>query len=284
MTLINNNFSVLPFYTSLDNQDYKKVYSYGVSKPVISRKQALPPFQIIRDHIDDQITRFDIVDSKGVVLDILPSMIEAGLKIIEYENKGYDVIMYASDFIFPKLILETGVYYAIISDGVNTWYSDVFKVVHDLSSYLKIEYYDSENIEFTGGHIDYTNDFKNFIYLESIISRPEYSYKEEVKDIDGYLFHEKQISEKIFNFGFFANESTCDALRVVRLHDFIKITDNFNSYNVDNFDFDVSWTDQSNLAEVLISFTADTLVKKIARGVPLLGGDYSDDYNNDFDN
>lgn len=281
----NNNLNILPFYSSLNEQDHRKFYAYGHIYTLIAPNSKLLPFQINREHIANAISTALLINFEtGASINILSELTGAGLHIKQFVSDGYDLIVNPSALIFPILQITDGKYYLQIGDGINTWYSEVFTVVTDLSKYLKIEYWDSGQIAYTGGHIDYTNPYKNYCYLQTEIGKPEYPFEEEAQQRDGYIFIEKQISEKKYKFEFLAPEYLCDALRVVRMHDYINIYFKGKKYSVENIIFDPKWREQGNLAVMEVEFECDTIIKKIGRGVVTTGGDYNNDYNDDYNN
>lgn len=283
----NNNLNILPFYSSLSEQNHRKFYAYNEVYPLITRSGNLLPFQINRPHsASTPITVFKLIElGTGSETDILREVNGAGLVIKEYSAEGYDLIINPAALIFPNLTMTQGEYYVEVSDGTNTWFSEVFTVVNNLSEYLKIEYWDRDAIAYYGGHIDYTAPYKNYCFVNSEIGKPEYPFKEDAQNRDGYIFIEKQISEKKYKFEFLAAEFLCDALRVVRMHDFINIHFKGKTYKVENIIFEPKWKEQGNLAVMEVEFECDTIVKKIGKGIiQTNAGDFNNDFNDDFNN
>lgn len=295
MTQPNNNLSVIPWYkferydsdTELWNS--RKSYAYGSIFPLICPANTLLPFQIIRPHNDD--LSFDEVwivpeGNEKAEINISRYIIEAGLQIVPFETLGIDVIVFPATFPLP-LGLADGRYYMTLSDYAdNMWYSDIFTVVNDVSGYLKIEWWDLENLTFDAGMILYNKpQFKNRLYLCTELGKPEYVFEEEGEERDGYFFREKQISEKTFRCVALAPEYLCDVMRFIRMSDFVEITDQYGRvYRCDSFLMTPKWQTQGDLASVEIEFQTDTVVKKIGRGYirNTAGGDFNEDYNNDF--
>jgi hypothetical protein len=213
-------------------------------------------------------------------------MIEAGLQIVRFQTLGYDVILYPATLPMPINMLD-GIYYMRLSDGVQTWYSEMFTVVQDVSGYVKVQWWDIENLVFDAGQIVYTNPtYKNTLYLCTELGKPEYEFEEEGQDRDGYFFSEKQISTKKYKCTILAPEYLCDVMRFIRMADYIRVRDKYgNVYNCDTFLITPKWQTQGDLASVEIEFKTDTVVKKIGRGyLASDNGDFNDDYNNDFNN
>lgn len=286
ITTYNNNLSPLPFYPSIEEQNHRLSYAYGNIYPLYGQTSLLVPFQLQRAHISNAITRVDIFSRDGVfVRDIRSDALNAGLSIISYESYGIDVIKFPA--MYPMAIqLEEAQYYIVLSDGVNTWYSDIITLVKDLSPYLMIEWSDVEDLVFDAGIINYENSYKNRIYFASELGKPEYEFEEEGESRDGYFFAQKQISAKTYKCNVLAPEYLVDAMRLIRLSDIVLVRDKYGrTYNCDTFLITPNWQTQGDLASVEIEFTTSTVVKKIGRGyiVPN-SGDFNNDFNDDFNN
>lgn len=287
MIQTNNNLSVLPFYTVIDEQNHRKSYAYGSIYPLFISANRFIPFQILRDTRANSITSVQLYTQKGVFLqDITQRMIDAGLQIVRFESMGYDVIVYPANLPFIVNV-EDGQHYIVISDGVQNFYSDIFTIVHDISGYLKIEWYDIENLVFDAGQIVYINPgFKNELYLCTELGKPEYVFEEDGEKRDGYFFPEKEISKKTYRFIILAPEYLCDVMRIIRMSDYVTVTDKYGRmYNCDTFLITPKWQTQGDLASVECEFETATVIKKIGRGVmPIIRGDFNKDFNNDFFN
>lgn len=282
----NNNISVLPWYTSIEQQNHRKSYAYGTIYPLFTPKRTLLPFQIMRNTSSRNITGAQLYDKNGVLFaDITTALKETGLQIVPFASLGYDVIVYPS--LLPFTIdTPDGIYYARMTDGVNVWYSEMFTIVGDLSGYLKIEWYDVENFVFDAGQIVYQNPkFHNVLYLCTELGKPEYTFEEEGETRDGYFFSEKQISEKTYRCMALAPEYLCDVMRFIRMSDKVFVTDKYGrQYDCDTFLITPKWQTQGDLASVEIEFETATVAKKIGRGyiTPGRKGDFNNDFNNDF--
>lgn len=282
----NNNISVLPWYTSIEQQNHRKSYAYGTIYPLFTPKRTLLPFQIMRNTSSWNITGAQLYDKNGVLFaDITTALKETGLQIVPFASLGYDVIVYPS--LLPFAIdTPDGIYYARMTDGVNVWYSEMFTIVGDLSGYLKIEWYDVENFVFDAGQIVYQNPkFHNVLYLCTELGKPEYTFEEEGETRDGYFFPEKQISEKTYRCMALVPEYLCDVMRFIRMSDKVFVTDKYGrQYDCDTFLITPKWQTQGDLASVEIEFETATVAKKIGRGyiTPGRKGDFNNDFNNDF--
>lgn len=281
----NNNFSVLPWYTSIEEQNHRKSYAFGNVYPLFTPKDKLLPFQIIRDTRPNAISSVNLYEFNGQhVGDITVKMKEAGLDIVQFPQFGYDVIVFPANL--PMIMnIQPGRYYAVLCDGTQCWWSEVFTVVIDVSGYLKIEWYDLENAVFDSGQIVYKNPkFTNVLYLNTELGKPEYVFEEDGETRDGYFFPEKQISEKTYKCVALAPEYLCDVMRFIRMSDHVIVTDKYNrKYNVDTFLITPKWETQGDIASVEIEFQTATVVKKIGRGIIESNkGDFNNDFNNDF--
>lgn len=283
----NNNLSVLPFYTSIDQQNARKWWLYGKVYPLFTPAGFLLPFQLIRPHRESAISAFQVYTKDGqLVGDYSGQISEMGITVKEFFEYGYDVIVFPGQSpIFAQM--DNGQYYVQIGDDVQTWYSEIFTVVNDISGYLKLEWWDYEDFAMEAGTIVYTNPtFKNVLYLCSDIAKPEYEFSEEIIERDGYTFPVKQVSEKRYRFSFLASEYLLDVLRFVRMADYARITKDGQTYiDLDTFLISPEWEDNGDVAVVDAEFTTGTVAKKLGVGyIQAQRGDFNNDFNDDFNN
>ena len=220
-----------------------------------------------------------------LVDDVTADMIASGLTIKHVQLQDIDVIVYPG--LLPiSQVLAGGQYYAEMSDGVDTWYSEMFTISKAASSYLKIEWWDVEDFVMDAGAIVYKyangTQFRNILYLQTDIAKPEYEFEEESEERDGYTFPIKQISKKTFHFSFLASEYLLDVMRFIRLSDYVEITYKGQRYSVDSFLLSPEWEDYGDVASVDAEFTTATVAKKIGLGYIRSTGDFNNDFNNGY--
>lgn len=282
----NNNLFPLPWYDSLERQNHRRDYAFGNVFPLITPDRKLLPFQIRRNTRSNGITKLVLRNLQGQqIADIRSQMIETGLHVKRFQSEGYDLIIYTGNL--PMAITtHEGLYYAEMSDGVQTWYSEVFDIVRTVDEYMMIEWWDEQPLYYEGGHIEYDGGkYKNRVYLHTQVGKPEYNFEEDGEDRDGYFFPEKQVSEKVYKFTFLAPEYLCDAMRIIRMSDHVEITSRGEKYNADSFLITPEWQQQGDLAAVEAEFETDTVIKKIGRAQAVtIKGDFNNDYNNDYNN
>jgi len=284
----NNNLSVLPWYTSIDQQNARKWWVYNRVYPLFTPAGFILPFQMLIPHqqsvtfgniyIHDANTGEQIENCKQKLLD-------SGLTYKQFATLGYDVIVYPGNF--PAFTqMENGRYYLRLIVNSTTYYSEVFTVVNDISGYLKIEWWDIEDATMDAGTIVYTNPaFKNVLYLDADIAKPQYQFEEEGEKRDGYFYPIKQISEKVYRFSFLASEYLLDVMRFIRMADYAEITKNGQTYSLDTFLITPEWEDNGDVASVDAEFETATVAKKIGLGyIKAQRGDFNADFNNDFNN
>lgn len=280
----NNNLSVLPWYTSIEQQNARKWWVYDRIYPLFTPATFMPPFQIMREHRSwTTITQFRVYKKDGTLVGTFTQQLnEAGVYFKTFGD--YDVIVFPGRFpVFTAF--DNGQYYATISDGTQTWYSEVFTVVNDIQPYLKITWWDEADFVMDAGAIVYTSPaFKNVIYLDATLAKPEYPFEEEGENRDGYFFPSKQISEKRYRFKFFASEYMLDVMRFIRMADFVTIESNGQTYRPDTFLITPEWENNGDVASVEAQFDTDTVAKKLGRGYIQGSGDFNArDFNsNDF--
>lgn len=278
----NNNLNVLPWYGSVDRQSHHKYYAYGQIYPLLTPEKTLLPFQIQRTTRSATITEVLLKNLDGTTFaDITADILLAGLHVVSYSAYGFDLIVNHGTIPFPTVTTPEGQFYAQLSDGVETWYSEVFTFSKHISTNLKLSYWDNAAFVHTTGVIDYDSPYKSTMYICAQLGKPEYTFEEEVSKRDGYNMVEKQISEKRYRFTMLGPEFICDALRIVRMHDNVTITDvDGLVYEADSFLITPKWLDDGYLASIEVEFECNTVIKKIAKAGII--GDFNVDFNNDY--
>ena len=251
----NNNLSVLPWYTSLDKQNAKKWYAFGNVWPLVMPTNRIIPYQFVVPFTDVAIAGSSIInlDTKDI-----------------YDGQSSHALVTRVDYTVVKsngftVSLPEGRYYAKIdfANGV-TYYSEVFTLVSNISDYVKIQYWNDDILVYNGGEINYEDEFKFEMYLCTTIGKPEYSFEEEVTKRLGYKFPELQVSNKLYRFTCIGPEYLCDAMRLIRLSDYIKIVSKDDSYNALTFSYDAKWETQGDLASIEVEFETDTIIQKLS--------------------
>lgn len=251
----NNNLSVLPWYTSLDKQNAKKWYAFGNVWPLVMPTNRIIPYQFVVPFTDVAIAGSSIIslDTKDI-----------------YDGQSSHTLVTRVDYTVVKsngftVSLPEGRYYAKIdfANGV-TYYSEVFTLVSNISDYVKIQYWNDDILVYNGGEINYEDEFKFEMYLCTTIGKPEYSFEEEVTKRLGYKFPELQVSNKLYKFTCIGPEYLCDAMRLIRLSDYIKIVSKDDSYNALTFSYDAKWETQGDLASIEVEFETDTIIQKLS--------------------
>ncbi len=263
----NNNLSPLPFYKDINKQNHRKENAFGEVYTLIVPYDHILPFQIYRQHRDDDISAVLLRNFDGTVnQDITVKMLAGGLTINQYATAGYDIIVFPDNSALG-LTIDEGRYYLELSDGVRTWYSEVFNMVIDFEESLKITYWDDTSIALTDNIIDYSDDFAFQVYLKTDLGYPEYAFEEDVTERSGHTFTEKQVSEKTYKFNFLAPEYLLDAMRIIRMSDNVRITYKDEVYIVDKFLMTPNWLTGGFLASVDVEFQCDTIIKKNGKAV-----------------
>ena len=281
MELVNNNISPLPFYNNPALQNHRKDYAYGQVYPLITYRNMLLPFQVVlaSGTSVNWVRLYDF--NTGKYTDITTSMKENGLTIKSFT--GFKLLKYPGTLPIVEIKHEGLYYLAIGISGSGNIYSDVFTVTNKVDNYLLLEYYNSYNFKLKNGIVDFSDNFKFKCYLNTQVGKPEYDFEEEATERMGYTFIESQVSKKIYKFTFIAPEYLCDALRIVRLCENKQITSKSQVYDLTTFNMEPEWEDQGDLAAVECEFETDTAIANIGGYTPkLVGGDFNEDYNNDF--
>jgi len=277
------NLNILPCYPNNTYQDHiKKDYAFGKSFDLICHSSFLLPFQWKTDyHVDLAISNVYLINANTLT----------NVEITDYVTftfkhfTTYSKIIYSAKSAIPYNIKEGRYYLSVWDNYGKSFLTEIFTVVNDVSKYLKLEYWDSENLIYGDDQIDYTFPFRNFCYLDTQLAKPEYPFEEQLEDRDGYKFIESQISKKVYKFSFLAPEFLIDALRIARLHDHCRVTNLGDVYEISYFLITPKWTDGGYLANVDAEFETGTVIKKLAKAIPYTEkGDFNKDFSNDFNN
>lgn len=256
---INNGFNILPWYDSLEKQNSKKWYAFGQSWPLVCPQNTILPFQFVSSapiSIDSNIYAVNLTSGLQLDLGVKPSVIES-----TQEGSNYYIVR--QTLTTTLATLPVGRYYFKMESSVGTLYSEEIVIVDNTSEYIKLEYWNEDNLYFTSGEINFDEDFRFVLYIPSTIGKPEYEFEEELTKRLGYKFIESQTSNKIYKFNFLAPEYICDAMRLVRMCDYIKLTTKYDTYNALSFSYEPKWQDNGDLAAVDVEFDTDCIIQKL---------------------
>lgn len=278
--MVKNDFQVLPFYKSIDEQNYRKPYTFGNIYPLIFPTDYFPIFQLEFGYVNEQlykevIARAALYTPEGKYIADIKEQIYEGWYYSHREGDSTDwlvfnglvngvVFNFKEGFVYLRLEFSTG----------ETYYSEVMCFSSRANECLKIEWNDKTNLVIDDSDnlnikkLLYSNGYTNIVYIDSAIGKPEYDLDEEGEERDGYFFAEKQISKKTYRFTFLAPEYLCDIARLTSLSDYILITYKGKRYRCDSILLNFDWEDQGDLANVEAEFTCNSIIKKIAAAWP----------------
>lgn len=262
-----NNFSPLAFREKSMKATYKKWYAYGKEFALPFSTTELPPFQFTVQNLPvfDQSTveiflvneatgvrsatgiypKFDVMNEHNAVLYVSPGS--------NVYAKSMEPGVYRAEFAIPEG--ETYISTPIcVTDGIET-----------NTNFVKLEYWNDEKLAYPNGFVTTgtDNDFKFQMYIPTTFFKPKYEFEEEITKRAGYKFLELQTCNKVFGFSFLAPEYICDALRLVRLSDYIRFTHDGEYYNALNFEYTPDWQDNGYLAAIECQFETDTIIQKL---------------------
>ena len=254
-------------YTSLDQQHRNKAYAYGHAAPICTTLNQVPPFQVVYPMDAASVNSVTLISRDTLTeVDVYPGMVLAGLKTVDFP--AYKILKWRASTLIPGGLMGEGVYYLKISNGVYIWYSEDFCMKGDVSSLWKIEYCHAEDFPLPDiGHIDYTEGYRNYFYLNTEIGKPSYGYEEEVRRRDGVNLPLQQIRFKSHRFALVLPEEVIDAMSLIPLHDTVVISRGDVEHEVDEITVNVEWQEQGDLAVCEFEFRTDSVVVVNGRGV-----------------
>lgn len=226
--------TVLPFYTSLQQQSRFRENSPDDPFKLISPRNGMLPFQIEVDSTKPAPFAFYIVGLDGV------TEIELQLnQLAVYEYNGTKKVIYKGDPIKKAngtaIYLQCGYYYARLSfnEGTNPnhIYSEVFYVPQDnfatqstsFGKYVKFEFWNDSDIE----PVIYRNNFRQRIFLDTFVSAFSPEIEEEAEK-DGEnspipTFQKMTTKYKVYDY---VPNFVKTALISMQMHDYVTITTN----------------------------------------------------------
>lgn len=263
---VHNNFSPLAFRKKESKATYEKWYAFGKNYAIPASANTLIPFQFTDVNVGEvQPDSIEVV----AVNQETGEGIKTGVYVSRDDMPEHGSVLYVSPGknSFSEA-LPQGTYRAEFSIGTQVYISTPFCVIPGIetsSKYLLIEYWNDEKIAYPGGFITTgaNNDFRYQMYVPATICKPKYEFEEELTKRAGYKFLELQTSTKVYAFTFVAPEFICDAMRLIRLSDYIRISHDGEYYNALNFEFDVDWQEQLYLAAVDCQFETDSIIQKL---------------------
>ena len=260
--MILNNFSPLAFYDSVDEQLCRRSYANGEVYPLYVHVGQIMPFQFCVGSNGNSISTVSLIDyNTGTATTV-------SLTITKQAFDGYDVFVCRGEAL--AAINHVGRWYLQIQLNTDAVYSEVFTAVDSVNDYLKIEWYDAQDLVMPNSRIVYkingSVQYKNVVYLNTQLGMPDYDFEEEGETRDGLYFPEKMISVKTHKFVFLAPEYLLDAMRFIRMSDTVKITDwTGTAYTCDTFLMTPKWQAPGMLAAVDAEFKTNLVAKKIGR-------------------
>lgn len=263
---VHNNFSPLAFRKKESKATYEKWYAFGKNYAIPASANTLIPFQFTDVNVGE--VQPDVIEVVAVNQETGEG-IKTGVYVSRDDMPEHGSVLYVSpgknSF---REALPQGTYRAEFLIGTQFYISTPFCVIPGIetsSKYLLIEYWNDEKIAYPGGFITTgaNNDFRYQMYVPATICKPKYEFEEELTKRAGYKFLELQTSTKVYAFTFVAPEFICDAMRLIRLSDYIRISHDGEYYNALNFEFDVDWQEQLYLAAVDCQFETDSIIQKL---------------------
>ena len=275
--------SPLKFYDDFHKQNRYRSFAYGHVAPLIANPNVVSPFQLIVSGNVSEVYVRSADTNKRVTGNVVERFKDAGLRNVS--KNDYNILLFLGIFPLSGVIDYEGQYWLEIHSG-GWYYSEVFCFDNNIDDCLKVEYWNPEgDFALKNGIIVLGSENFHFILLlKSELGKPEYSFEEEATKRLGYSFIESQVSKKTYKFNTVIPEYLCDAMRIIRLCSQKKITCKGETYDAITFNMEVDWQEQGDLASVTCEFDVDNIITNLGGFKhEAIGGDFNDDYNNDYD-
>jgi len=270
------NSGILHFLPAEKFLIQNRAYSYGAILPLVEQVGVVPPFQFSRELGELGFDNPTLIRrSDGTEYSILIPLQLTGITgetvATAGDEIGYEMIVYPGSAALPVTGLTEGLHNIRFEDSMgNVYYSEYFSWIQGLQyrdDYLKIEWWHNDDITFSGGKIRYVFPYKQRIWLQTDIGKPDYMVEEKVVKRDGVDFALQTISYKLHKFSFDATEYILDSMSLIRAHDSKVIT--HMGRVIGEGDFDkiysflltvVEWEEQGAIASVDVEFRTNPVV------------------------
>lgn len=245
------------------------MYKFVVVANIEAPGLRIPPFQLKRDKTGASISAFTLRSTDGLVT---VSLSTAHFSLVDLDNPATkESVIFGGNVLSPAMeTVPPKDYYLTVSDGANTWYSEVF-IFEDESSIdptfpAKCSTMQWARLEYSSACIvseTINSDGPSFLFLLPVsISLPEYKYSVEDSD-DGQggkqtLFRRL---DKRWQFFITAPEHVADALTAVQMMTTVIMSfENGDFVTCRDIEVSVDWQ-TTCLAKITFSFTADLLTR-----------------------
>lgn len=264
---MDSSANVLTWLSAKEFQNHRQEWFYGKAVPVITEFDRLPAFQLSKEKNGLNVSQLLLISfDESASTDILSNAQFGGIDLLETDD--FEIISYPDTVALSISGLEVGLYFLQMSDGSNTWYSEVFQFCKNVYDFIEIEYWHREIFCHNEGEFLFEFPYKNRVYINSDIAKPRYPYEESVKKNNGFNQPLQQISYKQYQFRAILPESQIDALRLIGLHDDVEISYKGRRYVVNEFLMtDPEWGDRGDVADVIFEFRTNTVVSISGRAV-----------------
>lgn len=179
------------WYDNIKKQSFRQEnLDFACYYGLVAPKNALLPFQLKKESLSKPTNWIIVSRCGGIDIDISSNV--SLLKAVEVSDgiyvtyNGENISFNVTTGNKVPLNLSPGEWYSILTfeDG-QVYYSDLFKVVDDVSKYVKLEFYDGSDLS----PIKYLDtDFKQVIFLDSVLSSSEPEIEEEGENDENGLF------------------------------------------------------------------------------------------------
>lgn len=176
-----------------------------------------------------------------------------------------------------------GVYYIDVTvDNVVHYYSEPFMWLTNVSAYTLVTYRRSQPILTTDNYMVFSwrngTDRSLYMYMPNVLQKSQFKFEEDVVEIDGRKYAEKQVSYNEDRIAFHCYEAYRDAIRLLWHCDIRYVGGRRIDYMEQP---DMDWNSDNHLCDVVLLFQRDTIVQ--TNGVASAYIDSSDSSHTSYD-
>lgn len=175
-----------------------------------------------------------------------------------------------------------GVYYLDVTVDSVHYYSEPFMWLTNVSAYTLVTYRRSQPILTTDNYMVFSwrdgTDRSLYMYMPNVLQKSQFKFEEDVVEIDGRKYAEKQVSYNEDRIAFHCYEAYRDAIRLLWHCDIRYVGGRRIDYMEQP---DMDWNSDNHLCDVVLLFQRDTIVQ--TNGVASAYIDSSDSSHTSYD-
>ena len=263
MPLVKQLYTALPIYDSITKQNRYKHFCDNMVWKMEIPSNKLPEFAYLRE--TNPVFTFTLYakDLEGNIIDTFTAGELSPLLNIETYTNGTELVTLNSSFdsFGSSEQLPNGDYYLEMTDGVDTYYSEVFSYTgfdsEDRTCYSRLMVVNNCQIN------EFYPQFTQNLYIQNDIGLPEYVETElNHETIENQVVVDFRKIDKTRKFFLYGPEYLCDFFSLISMMDQVVFYSQNETIEIENALCDITWEETTNCeARINVTFTVTSATK-----------------------